>query len=664
MLPPALLALTLALAPAARAAVTVYGVQGALGATGGATPAFTSDTAAGTAVYDPPTFSGPAAFNPVILAPPPPPDLAAMPRDRGGPLSMPHAGPFLGFSIEMSVVNQVSETYLQVPFLNLMALVADRAGGVHIRVGGNSQENATMVPSLPNGAILEKTDVPGALTGTPNVAWSPELLYMLNNVSSLVGVQWYLGIPFNDTSHLRLQIAELGEAILGENVLGFQVGNEPDLYVQHGHRPPGWNETNYFHEFGIVVNAVDDDAHIPAKGNLIGPSISGPWTPEDVWNTGYIEAYAPALGALAVEHYPADNCAAAFPDAGFGIPTNPQDVFADYLNHTSAQRLVSRYLNSTNIAQKVGKPFLMFETNTASCGGFPGVSDSFGAALWGVDYALQMAYANFSGALLHVGGQNNSNNPFTPPPTRLSPFEEWTIGPIFYSALVVAEALGASDTVRVADLDLNDGNIYTPGYGIWENDNLARLVLLNFVTDPSGAHDYNVTLTLGGLDFGEPAQVPANVTVKYLTAESVSAKENVVWGGQTLGNRFQGDGTFQGDEQLVTIPCNQTAATCLIPVPAPGAALVFLSEAALSEGTPTTTQTFPTTAMTKSINTASVAASVLATSNGNSAANRGNLSSTDKGGFAHDNGANSLHHPALAATSLIALLGMSVIFVA
>ena len=34
----------------------------------------------------------------------------------------------------------------------------------------------------------------------------------------------------NDTSNLRLQIAELGEAILGSNLIGFQLGNEPDLY--------------------------------------------------------------------------------------------------------------------------------------------------------------------------------------------------------------------------------------------------------------------------------------------------------------------------------------------------------------------------------------------------------------------------------------------------
>jgi hypothetical protein len=35
--------------------------------------------------------------------------------------------------------------------------------------------------------------------------------------------------------------------------------------------------------------------------------------------------------------------------------------------------------------------FIMFEENTALYGGHLGLSDSFGAALWGVDYAPQVA---------------------------------------------------------------------------------------------------------------------------------------------------------------------------------------------------------------------------------------------------------------------------------
>jgi hypothetical protein len=89
-----------------------------------------------------------------------------------------------------------------------------------------------------------------------------------------------------------------------------------------------------------------------------------------------------------------------------GIDHPPQEVFPTYLTHTAATGLVGPYVNFANVVTAAGKPFLMFETNTASCGGFAGVSDSFGAALWSIDYALQMAYSNFSGAMFHVGGQN------------------------------------------------------------------------------------------------------------------------------------------------------------------------------------------------------------------------------------------------------------------
>lgn len=136
---------------------------------------------------------------------------------------------------------------------------------------------------------------------------------------------------------------------------------------------------------------------------LIGPNLAGQWTPQEVWDTGFVKTYQTSISALAVEHYPTDNCQAAF---GIGTAVDPQTVFPTFLTHTAGQKIVQPYLESTAYAQTMQKPFVMFETNTASCGGFPGISDSFGAALWGADYGLQMAYSNFSGALFHVGGQN------------------------------------------------------------------------------------------------------------------------------------------------------------------------------------------------------------------------------------------------------------------
>lgn len=62
-------------------------------------------------------YSGSAAYNPTVLLAPPPPGAAAMPTSFGIGLatsvpqgaSISQSGNFFGFSIEMSVVNQVCE---------------------------------------------------------------------------------------------------------------------------------------------------------------------------------------------------------------------------------------------------------------------------------------------------------------------------------------------------------------------------------------------------------------------------------------------------------------------------------------------------------------------------------------------------------------------------
>lgn len=154
---------------------------------------------------------------------------------------------------------------------------------------------------------------------------------------------------------------------------------------------------------------------------------------------------------------------------------------------------------------------MMFETNTASCSGFPGISNSFGAALWGLDWALTMAYSNFTSALFHVGGQNAYYNPFTPPPTNQSTFHQWTIGPIYYSAIAMAEAMGPSNASQVVDLTTN---INTPIYAIYENGAPTKVALINFVSDASGASTYTAVISIGGGTSGQSNATPAQVQVK------------------------------------------------------------------------------------------------------------------------------------------------------
>jgi hypothetical protein len=74
-------------------------------------------------------------------------------------------------------------------------------------------------------------------------------------------------------------------------------------------------------------------------------------------------------------------------------------------------------------------------------------------------------------------------------------------------------------------------------------------------------------------------------------------------GRQTFGGNFESDGRLQGTEDVQTVQCDTTAKTCSVKVPAPGFALVFLSDSAQTETSGAPSMTFATTALTKTDNT-------------------------------------------------------------
>ena len=99
-----------------------------------------------------------------------------------------------------------------------------------------------------------------------------------------------------------------------------------------------------------------------------------------------------------------NNCAVAF-NTGSRI-VDPQTNFHLWLTHETVVQFVEQYRNSANLAAQHNRPMIMFETNTGSCGGFPGISNVFAAALWIADYGMRLASVGFDSALLHIGGQN------------------------------------------------------------------------------------------------------------------------------------------------------------------------------------------------------------------------------------------------------------------
>ena len=107
-----------------------------------------------------------------------------------------------------------------------MSNLEERAGGVVIRLGGNTQEYASMVDTLPKGSAFSKTAFESNQTVshflvnivfkksvfdifyffpqtlTPAVVYTIDMFYMAANISRMLNVKWFLGMFFIITCFL------------------------------------------------------------------------------------------------------------------------------------------------------------------------------------------------------------------------------------------------------------------------------------------------------------------------------------------------------------------------------------------------------------------------------------------------------------------------------
>ncbi|KZW03384.1 hypothetical protein EXIGLDRAFT_664572 [Exidia glandulosa HHB12029] len=525
-------------------------------------------------------YVGYQAYDPTQpVSDPPLPDPApaldfAVQLDYGGnpTAGLPVKGSFLGVSIEMVLVEDIigsNKSYVHPEFLNLMSNLKARGGTPVLRLGGNSQEIAYLVSETGTGAATIKEDIDG--TRTKRLVYTQGVVEAMRTASDAVGIEWFVGQTMNQTNPPRLEFVELAEQLLGDKLKTIQLGNEPDLYPNKFRANDGtYTPQVYLEEVQSIIDAMKSDSKITSVNKIGGPSLcecvgsfKSPNNP--LTDLDYLGKFHDYLNSIIVMHYPTDNC----PTVADYRPT-PQNFMNGLLTHTGQYSPVGfarRYDSLAATAAGASLPLVLLEFNTASCNGFLGVSDSFGASLWILDLALQLAASGFSNAMMHLGGQTSYYSPFLNPPENATDGSKWSVFPNMYTLLLMSEALGPSGNARVADLNANSGNDFTPGYVIYEDNKPARLVLMNYMTDSTGAHDYTANVQV--------QDGTAQVSVRYLAAKAATSKSGITYAGQGWGGYFESDGTLQGQQKTETVPCS--GGQCAIKVPAPGVAVVFLT---------------------------------------------------------------------------------------
>jgi hypothetical protein len=327
-----------------------------------------------------------------------------------------------------------------------------------------------------------------------------------------------------DTPRIAAAWAHAAETSLPHrSIVGFEVGNEPDLYSQRhwvamlagsplrtATLPPALTPSMYVLDFAAYARAIGENA---PDIRLIGPAVAHPRLSVD-YITALIANARSELGAVTAHLYPYSACKKR--------PSSP--------SHPTVARLLSRHATAvfaTDIASAVaaahgaGLKFRLTEFNSVTCGGTWGVSNTFATALWAPDALFTAMRAGADGANLHVRS-NMINAPFAITSAGLTP------RPLLYGLLLFNRMLGPrARLVRVHMAAPRSLNLSAWGVRV------SRDILHVLLIDKSN-RAVRVRLHL-------PATAPA--TVQRLLAPSAYSRSGVTLAGQHLNHAAHWTGT-------------------------------------------------------------------------------------------------------------------------
>jgi hypothetical protein len=434
-----------------------------------------------------------------------------------------HPGPrvpqrFLGLSFELSRLGQIARYADRGDFV---AMLRSLGPGV-LRFGGISADTrvAWTDAVTPRPAWASSTLDAGALADLRRLAAKSRWRILLT-----------IGLAHYDPRAAAREAAA-AQAALGHWLAGIEVGNEPDAYARHGLRSAPWTFSRYDTQLAAYRRAIEKAA--PGL-DLVGPDVSGSHV---FASWGRAEAIHERPALLTGHHYP------------LGCHSTPGPTIAGLLSRPIRRAEDASLHRYMSVAHDGSIHFRLDETNTVSCGGKAGISDTFASALWATDYIAHAMLAGVWG--INVQGNPANCRSYTPvcaPSVRQLAEGALIAQPEWY-ALLLSKALVGDRPVR-ATATPSPANVDV--IALLGDRGELHVVIVD--DDPPGAKRAAVELHVGSR-FG-------SATALSLTAPSLAATLGVRLGGRAVGR----DGAWSGPARLERIP-NRSGAITLDTSPA------------------------------------------------------------------------------------------------
>jgi glycosyl hydrolase family 79 len=417
---------------------------------------------------------------------------------RNHPLIVPRS--FLGVSTEYWTI-PVWARHMRL-LRRVFSLIAQE-GPVVLRIGGNSADQSIWSPrkELPEW-VFELTPSWLAQTSAIVRQLHVKLILDLNLLSATPAT----ASKWASTAERRLPRG---------SVIGFEIGNEPDIYNPASFRkitsgptklPSRLTAASYAAAYRTYDRALDRSVPgIP----LFAPALAEPQKNLS-WISTLLAGSHHGLTAITAHRYPLSACARSGPN----VPT-----VARLLSERVTAGMAASVKPAVRLARRAHLPVRLSEFNSVTCGGTRGVSNTFATALWAPDALLELIHQGVRSAALHVR-DNAINMAFSLTNRGLVAF------PLLYGLITYAHTLGTDPQLLPARVQTTPG-AHLKAWAVLDGKQL-RILLINKSRSAT-----SVSLTL-------PAIGPA--TVHRLTAASASATNHVTLDGQNLNSQAQWTG--------------------------------------------------------------------------------------------------------------------------
>ena len=451
---------------------------------------------------------------------------------------------FAGFGIESSNLysftggseeNQLTR--------NLLENLANYTGTPpHLRIGGNTQDYFVYQDSQDEYRWEPNPNPVGqGAFATDSMIIGPRYFEVINRFPSNTPIIFGLNLAYSESDYIDQVTTMATQAVnrlTDVNLISFEIGNEPDLYLQNGFRTGSWSGQVYTQEWLDRADAIYQQV---LKPNKLPSNFFEPGATASTIGTSFQVNDLDQFGIDVKANGSTNSYVATWNQHDYyyyiGVSTYPITAYS-FMTLSTTNDQFAAWISQIKQAEATNIPYALREMGVVGPIGLVDVTDIFGAALWSLNFFLYAATLNISSVGMHMTDNSNAS--------AWQPIEYYGnqpfVRPNYYAFAAFDQLIGPTCQAQIGGYIIPDipgnygGRIAT--YSVYQAGTLSSIVLINsnpanvsMTNKPSLTWDLSLPTQFAGQD----------LYLHYLTNTGADAKHGTTFNG--ISYEESGDGT-------------------------------------------------------------------------------------------------------------------------